>query len=163
MTNFRFALKPMWAASAGMLLVSLCAHSQAAPSAPGQKHDRARVVLATSLPALDGSHLRATLVEVYYGPGEASPRHSHPCAVTGYVVQGSIRTQVEGRPLATYKAGESFYEAPGGVHLISANASAIEAAMFVAYFVCDHETQLSTDAPEQTSSSQNPNPRILKK
>ena len=48
------------------------------------------------------SHVKTTLVEVNYGPGEASPPHSHPCAVIGYVVEGAIRTQVEGEPEHTY-------------------------------------------------------------
>jgi quercetin dioxygenase-like cupin family protein len=79
---------------AGALLWVFCIHGHAQQkSGPAQQHDRARDSLATPLPKLDGEHLRATLVEVYYGPGEASPPHSHPCAVVGYVVQGSIRTQ----------------------------------------------------------------------
>ena len=144
------ALRPRFelpaAAVAGALLWMSCIQGYAQQKSD-QQHDRARVSLATVLPKLDGDHLRATLVEVYYGPGEASPPHSHPCAVVGYVVQGTIRTQVKGEPLAVYKAGESFYEAPNGVHAVSANASASEPAKFVAYFVCDHETALSADVP----------------
>jgi hypothetical protein len=34
-----------------------------------------------SLPQLDGAHLRATVVEVNYAPGEADKPHSHPCTV----------------------------------------------------------------------------------
>ena len=154
MKNSNFTLKTPLVPYAVVLLLSLCAQSQTAQHMPDQKHDRARVVLATSLPELEGSHLRATLVEVYYGPGESSPPHTHPCAVAGYVVEGSIRTQVKGQPLATYKTGDSFYEAPGGVHAVSANASSTEPAKFVAFFVCDRETQLSSDVPVQTSNTQ---------
>jgi quercetin dioxygenase-like cupin family protein len=114
--------------------------------------DRARVVLSTPLPALDGNHLKTTLVEVNYGPGEASPRHSHPCAVVGYVVEGALRMRVEGEPERTYQAGSSFYEAPNGVHAVSANASATVPAKFVAYFVCDRDTPLSVDVPAHNHS-----------
>ena len=107
--------------------------------------DRATVVLSKELPALSGAHLKATLVEVNYGPGEASPPHSHPCAVMGYVVEGTLRTQVQGAPETVYKAGESFYEAPNGVHLVSANASREKPAKFVAFLLCDHDTPLSVD------------------
>ncbi len=120
---------------------------------PDHPADRARMVLSHPLPPLSGNHLQAILVEVRYGPGEASTPHSHPCAVVGYVVEGSIRTQVQGEPEAVYKAGESFYEAPNGIHLVSANASAVEPAKFVAYFVCDHETPLSMDAPQDGKGS----------
>ena len=96
------------------------------------------------LPQLDGSHLRATVVEVNYAPGEADKPHSHPCTVIGYVAQGAIRFQVKGgAPEAVYKAGESFYEAPNGVHQVSANASDKEPAKLIAFFICDHETPLT--------------------
>ena len=113
--------------------------------------DRAHTLISQALPALDGGHLKATLLEVRYGPGEASPPHSHPCAVIAYVVEGSLRTQVQGQPEMTYEAGQSFYEAPHGVHLVSANASSTESATFVAYMICDHDTPLNLDVPEHES------------
>jgi quercetin dioxygenase-like cupin family protein len=148
MTGFRRRLDLHAAIVAGALLWTPCIHGHAQQTSESpEKHDRARVSIATPLPRLDGDHLRATLVEVYYGPGEASPQHSHPCAVVGYVVQGAIRTQVQGESLRFYKAGDSFYEPPNGVHAVSANASNTEPAKFVAYFVCDREGPLSTDVP----------------
>jgi quercetin dioxygenase-like cupin family protein len=119
------------------------------PKASGQisqpaKQQRARVAFARALPALDGGHLKVTLVEVTYGPGESSQAHSHPCPVVGYVIAGAVRMQVKGEAEAIYRAGDSFYEAPHGVHAVSANASATEPATFLAYFVCDHEEPLST-------------------
>jgi len=96
-----------------------------------------------ALPQMDGNHLRAIVVEVNYGPGEADKPHSHPCVVIGYVAQGAIRFQVRGGPETVYKDGESFYEAPNGIHQVSANASATEPARLIAYFICDHETPLT--------------------
>jgi quercetin dioxygenase-like cupin family protein len=131
------------------LAVSHLAWSQGSTSGShGEAKERARIVLSKGLPTLDGTHLKANLVEVNYGPGEASSPHSHPCAVIGYVVEGTLRTQVKGEPEMTYKAGESFYEAPNGAHLVSANASSTEPAKLVAYFICDHDTPLSVDVPE---------------
>ena len=112
-----------------------------------QPKDRARILLSQPLSKLDGDHLNAVLVEVRYGPGEASLPHTHPCAVIGYVVQGALRTQVKGEPEMIYNAGESFYEAPNGVHLVSANASSTQPAEFVAYLICDHDTPLSIALP----------------
>ena len=114
---------------------------------------RARIAFSHILPKLDGDHLKATLVEVSYDPGESSPPHSHPCAVIGYVLQGTLQTQVRGEPAALYKTGESFYEAPNGVHVISANASRTEPAKLLAYFVCDHDTPLSTDVQVSHASA----------
>jgi quercetin dioxygenase-like cupin family protein len=136
----------------GALLLAIVAGSVAwARARAGTSHSvarqRARVVLSQALPKLDGEQLKATLVDVSYGPGESSPPHLHPCAVIGYVVEGALRTQINGEPEMIYRAGESFYEAPNGVHAISANAGTAEPAKFVAFFVCDRETPLSVDVP----------------
>lgn len=83
------------------------------------KNDRAHTVMSHALPVLHGDHLKAVLLEIRYGPGEASPPHSHPCAVIGYVVEGSLRTEIQGNPEMIYTAGHSFYEAPNAVHFVS--------------------------------------------
>jgi quercetin dioxygenase-like cupin family protein len=100
----------------------------------------ARVVLAQAIPALDGARLEVTLVEVRYAPGGGSAPHRHTCPVLGYVIEGALRTQVDGEPVQVYRAGQSFYEAPNGVHEVSANASDREPVRFTAAFVCDHAT-----------------------
>jgi quercetin dioxygenase-like cupin family protein len=125
-----------------------CAPAQAgppaAPDAPAPSGAAARVALTQRLPAMDGGHLAVTVIEVRYGPGQSSSPHRHPCAVTGYVVEGAYRTQSGTEPERVYRAGESFYEAPDAVHRVSANASTDAPAMFVAQFVCDREAPLTT-------------------
>ena len=116
-------------------------------AAQPEARERARLVLTHALPQLDGNHLKAVVVEVHYGPGESSPQHSHPCPVICYVVEGAYRTQVEGDPEAVYEAGQTFYEAPNGHHVVSANASKTEPMTFIAFFICDHDSPLSTNMP----------------
>ena len=84
------------------------------------------------------------MLEVTYGPGASSRAHSHPCAVVGYVANGTFRSQVDGGPVETFAAGQSFYEAPNGVHRISANASATESVTLVVNFICDGNAPLSS-------------------
>jgi len=129
-------------------------HAAVAQVASHAKKDtgQARIAFSHALPRLDGTHLKATIVEVTYGPGASSPPHSHPCPVIGYVIEGALRTQVKGEAEAIYKAGQSFYEAPNGVHMISANASDKDPVKFLAYFVCDHDTPLSVAPPETAPS-----------
>jgi quercetin dioxygenase-like cupin family protein len=114
----------------------------------GTTGTRSHLAFSHALPRMDGGRLQAQIVEVNYGPSESSPVHSHPCPVIGYVIEGAVRMQVKGESEHIYKAGESFYEAPNGVHQVSANASDKEPAKFLAYFVCDHDTPLSIPAPE---------------
>jgi len=115
-----------------------------------QAHDtgkNARVAISHALPRMDADHLDAKVIEVTYQPGASSPAHSHPCAVLAYVAEGAIRSQVNDEPERVYKVGETFYEAPNGVHRVSANASQSEPAKLIAFFVCDHEGPLTVVVP----------------
>jgi quercetin dioxygenase-like cupin family protein len=105
-----------------------------------------------ALAPLDGSRLTVTVVEVRYEPGEKSRPHSHPCPVIGYIVEGAFRTQVKGEAEHVYTAGQTFYEAANGVHIVSANASDEKPVRFLAYFTCDHPTPLTVPSPDSGRS-----------
>ena len=114
-------------------LVAAVGLAGACRPAPAQGHGgpaSVRQVSAQPLPPLDGARLRETIVEVSYPPGGSSKPHTHPCPVVAYVLDGALRTQVQGQPEAVYHAGQSFYEAPNGVHAVSANASDREPVRF---------------------------------
>ena len=129
---------------APVALVAIQATSPTRSSPPGA---HVRPVFSQALPQLDGSQLKVTTVEVTYPPGGSSAPHSHPCPVIGYVLKGAVRMQVKGGALSIYKVGDSFYEPPNGVHLVSENVSAKEPATFLAYFICDHAAPLATKVP----------------
>jgi quercetin dioxygenase-like cupin family protein len=138
------ALVILSGAVAGKHLVVPCASAQTAQ----KKNERAQLAFSHELPRLNGDKLSVSVVEVNYAPGESSMPHSHPCPVIGYVLEGTLRTQVKGEPEIIYKTGESFYEAPNGVHLVSANPSHTASTKLLAYFVCDHDTPLSIAVPK---------------
>ena len=127
-----------------LLIVSLLVPARARAQ---QVETQDRRVLSQALPAMDGRGLRVTVVEVRYAPGGSSRPHRHPCAVVGFVIAGTLRSRVQGEPEALYRAGESFYEAPNGVHLVSANASDRDPVRFLVYFTCDHDAPLSEAVP----------------
>jgi len=139
-------------ACAAVAAVLACARAQEHGT---QNAERARMAISQRLPPMDGNHLEVKLVEVNYGPAQASEAHSHPCAVVAYVAEGTIRSQVDAGPEKVYKAGETFYEPPNGVHRVSANGSATAPARLLAYFVCDKATPL-TVPPLKPSSNDKP-------
>ena len=106
-----------------------------------------QTVVSQDLPHLNGDKLRTEIVAVTYAPGGASPVHSHPCPVIGYVLEGAVRMQVDERPEKVYRAGEAFYEPPNRVHRVSANASTTRPARFLVFFVCDKGAPLSSPIP----------------
>src|SRR5262245_16543018 len=92
----------------------------AAGPAQAQK-TQAKTVFTGKLPALDGQHLTATVLEVTQPPGGSSTAHQHPCPVIGYVLEGAVRMQVKGQEEKVYRPGDTFSESPGDVHMVSAN------------------------------------------
>lgn len=98
-----------------------------------------------AIPNIPGKSLIAVLVD--YAPGGASPSHTHAKSafIFAYVLSGEIESQVNDGPAKVYRAGESFYEAPGSLHAVSRNASKTEPAKLLAVFVVDSDDkQLTT-------------------
>ncbi len=131
-------------------LVTLTLFLPGGAPAPARAADpvTARLVLDRSLPPLRGDRLQVKVVEVSYPPGGSSTPHTHPCAVLGYVAEGAYRSQVKGEQDSVYRTGQTFYEPPNGVHLISANASQDRPVRFTATFICDTNVALSAPAAE---------------
>lgn len=92
-------------------------------------------IFERELPNVPGKSLLA--VEVVYPPGGASPPHRHPASafIYAYVVSGAIVSAVDEQKPRIYRAGESFYEAPGAHHRVSRNASTTRPAKMLAVFV----------------------------
>jgi quercetin dioxygenase-like cupin family protein len=79
----------------------------------------------------------ATVVEVRYPPAGASQAHRHPGFVLGYMLEGEIRFGVDGGEQTIYRANQVFYEPPGVLHSVSANASPVNPARFLAIVVAE--------------------------
>ena len=77
------------------------------------------------------------MMTVELAPGEAGTAHRHNANVFVYVLSGAIVMQVKGGAQVTVHAGQTFYEAPNDIHVVSRNASATEPARFLAFFVKD--------------------------
>jgi quercetin dioxygenase-like cupin family protein len=101
------------------------------------KNPKVTLVYDHVLPNVPGKSVKGVLVE--YGPGEASPGHTHPKSAFIYatVLEGAIRTSVNNGPVVTYRAGQNFSEMPGDRHTVDENASKTEPAKLLAVFVVD--------------------------
>jgi quercetin dioxygenase-like cupin family protein len=90
-----------------------------------------------TIPNIPGKSLVGLVVN--YPPGGATQAHYHPRSafVTGYVLSGSIRSQVNDGKTQVFRAGESWTEPPDAYHPISENASTTEPASLLAIFVVD--------------------------
>jgi quercetin dioxygenase-like cupin family protein len=101
-------------------------------------------LLTQALPDLPGKEV--VMLTVEYLPGGASLPHRHDAHVFVYVLEGSLTMQVGGRAAETLGPGQVFYEAPGDVHQVSANASATQPARFLVVVLKDQGRPLTRPA-----------------
>jgi quercetin dioxygenase-like cupin family protein len=137
--NRQFAKTASLAAAVAVFsMIGLAGPAWAGASESGKENP----AFSTPLPNVPGKSLTAILVT--FAPGAASPVHHHAGSVYAYVLTGTIRSENSATgPAREYKAGESFFEPPGSVHLVTANASETEPASLLAVFIADDGATLT--------------------
>ena len=85
---------------------------------------------------LAGSPGKETLTyTVDFPPGFSSPVHRHNAQVSVYVLEGSVVMQVRGGKEVTLRPGQTFYEGPSDIHVVSRNASTTQPAKFLVFMI----------------------------
>src|SRR3954468_22055299 len=93
---------------------------------------------------LDGKDARATVEEVEIEPGGSVVPHRHAGPVFGYVLEGEYEHALDDDPVATYKAGDTFYEPTGCVHRVTRNPSARAKTRLLAVLLHPRDTEKVT-------------------
>lgn len=132
-----------------LLAAATQAHGQeAGHGAAAGPHDskaaKVTQVYQHAIPGVPGKSVKGVLVE--YGPGGFSPAHTHAKSALIYatVLEGEIRSAVNGGPERVYHAGENWTELPGDHHAVSANASQTKPAKILAVFIVDDQDKVLT-------------------
>jgi quercetin dioxygenase-like cupin family protein len=89
--------------------------------------------LLTQVPPRIPDGAEAMVVTIELPPGDpGSPPHRHSGPVFGYVIEGRLAYELEGRGAQVIRAGKAFWE-PGGdlIHYRAGNASADSTCRFV--------------------------------
>ena len=92
-------------------------------------------LLSNDLAEVPGKEILMYTVD--FPPDHSSPVHRHNAPVSLYVLEGSVVMQVRGGKEITLTPGESFYEGPNEVHVVSRNASSTKPAKFLVFVVKD--------------------------
>lgn len=79
-----------------------------------------------------------------FSPGGTTGRHTHPGEEVSYVLEGTVRLDVEGKPPVTLKAGDTFFVDAGRVHVASSGGATL--ARVLATYVVEKGKPLSTPA-----------------
>jgi quercetin dioxygenase-like cupin family protein len=101
-----------------------------------------QLVGAEALPNVPGHKLTAVTIEL--GPGISVPSHVHDGFVFVYVLEGSIRSQLDDAEAIDYRSGDSWVEPPGTIHALTQNPSKTDIAKILAIFVAREGAQLTT-------------------
>lgn len=115
----------------------------ATPGSAGPAEESVTPLAREALPGVPGKQFTAAIVT--FLPGARAAPHRHGTAfLYAYVLEGTVRSQLEGGPLQTYAIGQSWIEQPGVHHLVTENASTTKPARLLVTFVSDAGAPLKT-------------------
>jgi quercetin dioxygenase-like cupin family protein len=122
-------------------IASLAAIMSAAMLAPAVSQQQAPATKVTALmkqalAEFPGHEVNILTLDI--PPGAGSPPHRHPGHhVFGYVLEGSYKLKLDQGPETVLTKGQTFHEAPGQLHAVSANASQTEPAKVLVFMVAE--------------------------
>jgi len=90
----------------------------------------------------EASDSEVLMYTVDFPPGFSSPIHRHDAQVSVYVLEGNVVMQVKGGKELTLGPGQSFYEDPSDIHVVSRNASSSEPAKFLVFLIHKKDSPL---------------------
>jgi quercetin dioxygenase-like cupin family protein len=105
-------------------------------------------LLQQALPNVQGKTFTSLIVD--FPPGARAAPHRHGEAfVYAYVLEGTVRSQLDDKPVSTYHQGENWVEQPGAHHVLTENTSSTEGARLLVAFVADTGAELKVDDPHR--------------
>ena len=120
------------------LLIAMLSATAAVPALSQQPTPATRVstLLKQAIAEFPGREIMVITLDI--PPGAGSPPHRHPGHhVFGYVLEGTYKIKLDQGPETVLAKGQTFYEAPGQLHAVSANASQTEPAKVLAFIVLE--------------------------
>lgn len=103
-------------------------------------------LLQQALPNVKGKTFTSAVVD--FPPSARAVPHRHGQAfVYAYVLEGTMRSKLDGKPVTTYHQGENWVEQPGAHHVLTENTSRTERAKLLVIFVSNAGDKLKVDDP----------------
>ena len=90
----------------------------------------------------------AVVYQVTYPPGTSNPPHRHDGHVFLHLLEGEVQVQVKGGELVTLAPGQTYYEAPTDVHIVSRNPSATVPARAMVFMIHMKGAPMTRPVPE---------------
>jgi len=116
-----------------MLVLSLLITSTLVLTNPLMAQETITPIMTHALAEDSGKEVLMYTVD--FPAGFSSPIHRHNAQVSVYVLEGSVVMQVKGGKELTLGTGQSFYEDPNDIHVVSRNASNSKPAKFLVFLI----------------------------
>jgi len=108
------------------------------PASSQQPPPATKVTPVTKEPLPEFPGHEVIIITLDIPPGAASAPHRHPGHhVFGYVLEGSYKIKLDHGPETVLTKGQTFHEAPGQLHAVSANGSQTEPAKVLVFMVAE--------------------------
>ncbi|MEU6574100.1 cupin domain-containing protein [Streptomyces sp. NPDC046805] len=118
-------------------------------TSPTLPSETVKVLLEQELPNVPGKTFTSEVVD--FPPSARAVPHRHGKAfVYAYVLEGTVRSQLDNEPVRTYRAGEHWVEPPNAYHALTENASSTEPAKLLAVIVSNTGDPTKVDEPTPT-------------
>ncbi|HEV7820079.1 MAG TPA: cupin domain-containing protein, partial [Burkholderiales bacterium] len=100
-----------------------------------------KTLMAKDLPDFPGKEAMVYIVE--YPPGTNNAPHRHNGHVFLHILEGQLNAQVKGGELTVLNPGDTYYESPTDIHVISRNPSSTAPAKAMVFLIHDKGAALS--------------------
>ncbi|MGP3918478.1 cupin domain-containing protein [Nonomuraea sp. 10N515B] len=101
-------------------------------------------LLEQALPNVEGKTFTSAIAD--FPPGARAVPHRHGKAfVYAYVLEGTLRSQISGEPVRTYRQGENWVEPPGAHHVLTENTSRTKPAKLLVVFISNTGDEIKVD------------------
>ncbi|MEU0600088.1 cupin domain-containing protein [Streptomyces sp. NPDC006393] len=104
-------------------------------------------LLQQALPNVKGKTFTSAVVD--FPPNASARPHRHGQAfVYAYVLEGTVRSKLDDKPVTTYHQGENWVEQPGAHHVLTENTSKTKPAKLLVVFISNTGDKLKVDDPK---------------
>jgi len=121
------------------VIISLLSFTISADERPLGVHQQ--IISVSTLENIPGHNLTSVIVEL--NPGVIVPTHTHSGFVYVYVLEGTVRSQLDQGKTVEFSVGQSWTEPPGMIHSITQNPSTTDKVKFLAVLVTKDGAELT--------------------
>lgn len=138
-------MKPYTLIAVAAVAVSLATPIIAAAQTTAPQSSR-KILMTKDLSDFPGKEALVYVIE--YPPGTNNVPHRHNAHVFLHVLEGELNAQVKGGPLTVLKPGDTYYESPDDIHIVSRNPSSTVKAKAILFMLHNKGAELSTPVKE---------------